>query len=273
MVLAGETIDPDDLPPHLLAPAATTGVQATEESDNPLSLKRGVRDLEETLIRRALELSRRTARGPRSCSTSATARCSTRCTSTALSSPTSGIAARARPPVFGRALIGQARRFAAFRSWTRWRAACSTDPAMGRAPIRRDGFTLLELLCALGMLSVLLAIALPRVSAALPGLLLDQAARRLVSDLELARVKAVNRNTRVRTICDLAAASIESRSSPRVASIRKAALGRSPPAWPSTRRRRRGSPGAASRSPGFRAVTRSTTRRSRSPRPGAPCGA
>lgn len=77
---------------------------------------------------------------------------------------------------------------------------------MGRAPIRRDGFTLLELLCALGVLSVLLAIALPRVSAALPGLLLDQAARRLVSDLELARVKAVNRNTRVRTICDLAAA-------------------------------------------------------------------
>jgi type IV fimbrial biogenesis protein FimT len=77
---------------------------------------------------------------------------------------------------------------------------------MGCAPIRRDGFTLLELLCALGVLSVLLAIALPRVSAALPGLLLDQAARRLVSDLELARVKAINRNTRVRTICELAAA-------------------------------------------------------------------
>jgi type IV fimbrial biogenesis protein FimT len=77
---------------------------------------------------------------------------------------------------------------------------------MGRAPIRREGFTLLELLCALGVLSVLLAIALPRVSAALPGLLLDQAARRLVSELELARVKAVNRNTRVRTICELATA-------------------------------------------------------------------
>jgi type IV fimbrial biogenesis protein FimT len=77
---------------------------------------------------------------------------------------------------------------------------------MGCAPIRRDGFTLLELLCALGVLSVLLAIALPMFSAALPGLLLDQAARRLVSDLELARVKAINRNTRVRTICELAAA-------------------------------------------------------------------
>ena len=58
VILAGETITPDDLPPHLLAPVATTGVQATEESDNPLSLKRGVRNLEENLIRRALELSR-----------------------------------------------------------------------------------------------------------------------------------------------------------------------------------------------------------------------
>jgi type IV fimbrial biogenesis protein FimT len=77
---------------------------------------------------------------------------------------------------------------------------------MRRSPIRRHGFTLLELVCALGILSVLLAIALPRISAALPGLLVDQAARRLVSELELARVKAVNRNTRVRTICELAAA-------------------------------------------------------------------
>ena len=77
---------------------------------------------------------------------------------------------------------------------------------MGRAPIHRHGFTLLELLCTLGVLSLLVAIALPRISAALPGLLVDQAARRLVSDLELARVKAVNRNTRVRTICELAAA-------------------------------------------------------------------
>src|SRR5206468_10860204 len=77
---------------------------------------------------------------------------------------------------------------------------------MSRAPIPRHGFTLLELVCVLGVLSVLLAIALPRISAVLPGLLVDQAARRIVSELELARVKAVNRNTRVRMTCELGAA-------------------------------------------------------------------
>ncbi len=66
-----------------------------------------------------------------------------------------------------------------------------------------QGFSLLELLSALGMMSVLFAIALPRVSAVLPGLLLDQAARQVVSDLELVRLKAINRNNRVRAIFDL----------------------------------------------------------------------
>src|SRR5262249_47189733 len=70
-------------------------------------------------------------------------------------------------------------------------------PTMRRAPIDHQGFTILELVCTLGILSVLFAIALPGISAALPGLLVDQAARRLVSELELARVKAVNRDTRV----------------------------------------------------------------------------
>ncbi len=68
------------------------------------------------------------------------------------------------------------------------------------------GFTLLELLCALGILSLLATVALPRLSATLPALALDQAARQIASELELARIEAINRNARARTIFDLAAA-------------------------------------------------------------------
>ncbi len=57
VILASKTITPDDLPPHLLATAATVAVEKTEEGDVPLSLKSRVRNLEEDLIRRALELS------------------------------------------------------------------------------------------------------------------------------------------------------------------------------------------------------------------------
>lgn len=70
----------------------------------------------------------------------------------------------------------------------------------------RSGFTVLELLCALGILAVLLAIAVPRVSASLPGLLADQAVRRLAADVQLARVKAISRNGRVRAVMQLDAA-------------------------------------------------------------------
>jgi two-component system response regulator AtoC len=57
VILASETITPDDLPRHLLAPGAATGAGETEQGENPLSLKQRVRNLEENLIRRALELS------------------------------------------------------------------------------------------------------------------------------------------------------------------------------------------------------------------------
>src|SRR6185369_11549944 len=73
------------------------------------------------------------------------------------------------------------------------------------APRRSSGFTLLELLCALGMLSLLAAVGVPRLSATLPALALDRAARQISSELGLARVEAINRNTRSRTIFDLAA--------------------------------------------------------------------
>ncbi len=70
---------------------------------------------------------------------------------------------------------------------------------------RSPGFTLLELLCALGVLSLLAATALPRISATLPALALDRAARQISAELELARVEAITRNTRARTIFNLAA--------------------------------------------------------------------
>ncbi|MET0151521.1 MAG: GspH/FimT family pseudopilin [Candidatus Binatia bacterium] len=71
---------------------------------------------------------------------------------------------------------------------------------------RSTGFTLLELLCAIGVLSLLAATSLPRISAILPALALDRAARQIAAELALARVEAITRNTRSRTIFDLAAA-------------------------------------------------------------------
>ncbi len=74
------------------------------------------------------------------------------------------------------------------------------------AETRRRGFTVLELLCALGILAALLAVALPRLSAVWPRVLADQAVRQLAADLELARVKAINRNSRVRAAVEIASA-------------------------------------------------------------------
>lgn len=58
----------------------------------------------------------------------------------------------------------------------------------------------------LGVLAVLLAAALPQVSAVWPRVLADQAARQLAADLELARVRAIHRNSRVRAALELASA-------------------------------------------------------------------
>jgi prepilin-type N-terminal cleavage/methylation domain-containing protein len=84
-------------------------------------------------------------------------------------------------------------------------AACGVRLAVGAVVMttRRPGFTLLELIVALAVLSLLLAAALPRISATLPSLAVDRAAWQLVSELELARVKAINRNARTRTILEL----------------------------------------------------------------------
>jgi len=57
VILADDVIDPEDLPQNMLAPSAAPAVDEAAGSDNPLSLKQRVRGLEETLIRRALDLS------------------------------------------------------------------------------------------------------------------------------------------------------------------------------------------------------------------------
>ncbi len=56
VILASDTITAEDLPPSLLAPSAAPS-PADDGSEHPLSLKQRVRSLEESLIRRALELS------------------------------------------------------------------------------------------------------------------------------------------------------------------------------------------------------------------------
>ncbi|MGH7822438.1 MAG: GspH/FimT family pseudopilin [Candidatus Binatia bacterium] len=68
---------------------------------------------------------------------------------------------------------------------------------------RASGLTLLELLCTVGVMALLLAIAVPRVSAMLPAALLDQGARSLAADLRFARVKAVAENRRFRVTMEL----------------------------------------------------------------------
>ncbi len=54
----------------------------------------------------------------------------------------------------------------------------------------------------LGVLSVLCGAAFPSLAAVMPRIAVDRAARQIADDLELARVKAINRNARVRTIVD-----------------------------------------------------------------------
>jgi prepilin-type N-terminal cleavage/methylation domain-containing protein len=65
---------------------------------------------------------------------------------------------------------------------------------------RDHGFTLLEILLAFAVFSILAAIALPRWSALLPGFRLTSAARQIQSELHRTKARAVSGNTDFRLI-------------------------------------------------------------------------
>lgn len=76
--------------------------------------------------------------------------------------------------------------------------------------MRRPGhhaFTILELLVALAIAGLVLAIAAPRLHALVPAYEIDRAARLLALDLERTRWLAIARNSRSRLVVDLAAES------------------------------------------------------------------
>ncbi|MGE5304579.1 MAG: GspH/FimT family pseudopilin [Alphaproteobacteria bacterium] len=56
------------------------------------------------------------------------------------------------------------------------------------------GFTLIELMAAIGVASILMAIAIPSFLSTLPGLRLTDAARQVATDLQQMRMKAIAQN-------------------------------------------------------------------------------
>ncbi len=66
---------------------------------------------------------------------------------------------------------------------------------MNRQNATMSGFTLLELLVAIGIASALASVAVPAFLSWLPTLRLSAASRQVAVDLDLARTKAVSQNT------------------------------------------------------------------------------
>ena len=58
----------------------------------------------------------------------------------------------------------------------------------------RAGFTLIEMMATLGVAAILMAIAIPQFLSVLPGLRLNDAARQVATDLQLARMRAISQN-------------------------------------------------------------------------------
>ena len=66
---------------------------------------------------------------------------------------------------------------------------------MGKHNQRISGFTVLELMVAVGIAMVVLGIAVPSLLTWLPTLRLSSAARQVATDLQVARMKAISQNT------------------------------------------------------------------------------
>jgi prepilin-type N-terminal cleavage/methylation domain-containing protein len=70
-----------------------------------------------------------------------------------------------------------------------------------------NGFTMLELMMVLGIISVVMGLAVPSFLSWLPGLRLSNAARQIATDLQLARMRAISQNTATTVNFDVSAGS------------------------------------------------------------------
>jgi type IV fimbrial biogenesis protein FimT len=66
---------------------------------------------------------------------------------------------------------------------------------MKRFAYRSDGFTLIEVLTAIVIAGILVAIALPAFSKLMPGIRVSSAARQIATDLQLAKMRAISLHT------------------------------------------------------------------------------
>lgn len=67
---------------------------------------------------------------------------------------------------------------------------------MSKRNQRASGFTILELMVAIGIAMVVLGIAVPSLMTWMPTLRLSSAARQVATDLQVARMKAISQNTK-----------------------------------------------------------------------------